>query len=218
MKELHDDIKLMGTFDEADGCMIDGINVFNYNWQNCYEKVFLRYKKLQIRNEDVFCISLLDKDVIFGAKKRGNSLYDIFSLSAECLIRVKEMQVAYRKSLCNDEKIIETYFAFLLNEYGFTYVKNDLGNAYDAEGRFFFYGPVYAHSLYNDKICFNILNLVQRQEYDLFVTNSYSTNQVRIRQGDHIDGWGQNLRMLASMVKQTLTENGTVLGYEINKK
>lgn len=81
-----------------------------------------------------------------------------------------------------------------------------------------FYGPVYNHCIYNDKICLNILNSVQRQEYSVFITETYSMNQARIRQGIRVaDDWGEDLRVLAVMVRRSQFENGTIFGYNINK-
>ncbi len=43
-------------------------------------------------------------------------------------------------------------------------------------------------------------------------------NQARIRQGIRVaDDWGEDLRVLAVMVRRSLFENGTIFGYNINK-
>ncbi len=207
---------LLGKFDGNDLCEIEGVNIFKYNWQPCLKKRFVGYGKIVTDGIQMYKIDLTEKQIYFGARKNKNS-YDVFSLSKEYLKEISILERMYINSLSDDEKIIKQAFAYLFNEYGFTYIKTNLGDAYDAEGRFFFYGPVYAHSIYNNDICINVLNLVQRQDYDLFITDKYLSNQVYIRQGKHIADWNMNLADLSDTIRQSLLKDGTIFCCKINK-
>lgn len=81
---------------------------------------------------------------------------------------------------------IKDIFSFLFNDYGFCFAKADLGDAVDKDGRFFFYGPLNAYFIYNQNVCINILYLVQRQDYEIFITDSHKKDQVYIRNGTKV--------------------------------
>lgn len=89
-----------------------------------------------------------------------------------------------------DENVprIREMFSFLIEDYGFSFATENLGNAVDADGKFFYYGPVNAYYLYRDDVCINILYLRQRDEYSIYITDSYQSDQVYIRNGTMIDG------------------------------
>ena len=71
------------------------------------------------------------------------------------------------------EEVVKELFRFLLDDYGFHFAKSSLGDAVDQNGEFFFYGPLDAYCIYNERICINVLYLVQRQEYDIYITDAY---------------------------------------------
>ncbi len=78
---------------------------------------------------------------------------------------------------------IRTQFDFLVRDYGFSFAKEDLGNMVGRDGKRIFYGPYYAYQFYRDGVCINILYLMQRQEYDVFLTAQKSKDQIYIRSG-----------------------------------
>lgn len=115
------------------------------------------------------------------------------------------------------EKLLER-FDFLFNEYGFKLEKIDLGNAIDENGKFFFYGPVYCYYIYNDDVCINILNLVQRQDYNIYITKYKSNDQTYIRKGISVEGeYAYNIGLFATYIKMNIESTGEVYGYKINK-
>ena len=66
---------------------------------------------------------------------------------------------------------IKELFQFLLDDYGLSYTKTDLGDLVDKNGKIIFYGPLNAYQIYNDNLCINIVNLVQRGDYDIYITD-----------------------------------------------
>lgn len=81
------------------------------------------------------------------------------------------------------EKHLLTIFDSLLNNYSFSYSKEELGNSVDKNGDFVFFGPLNAYQFYNQNICINILHLMQRDDYDVYITDKRSADQVYIRNG-----------------------------------
>ena len=84
------------------------------------------------------------------------------------------------------EERLLSLFVFLLNTYGFSYSKEELGNAVDKSGKFIFYGPLNAYQFYNEKMCINILHLVQRDDYNAYINDKKSADQVFIINGIEI--------------------------------
>lgn len=91
--------------------------------------------------------------------------------------------MVFRRAKETTEARIQRLFGFLLEEKGFRLAVNNLGDAVDAKGRFFFYGPVIAYCLYCDTVCINILHLVQRDDYSIYVTKAFQPDQIYMRNG-----------------------------------
>ena len=105
-------------------------------------------------------------------------------------------------------------FDFLLNTYGFSYSKEELGNAVDKSGNFLFYGPLNAYQFYNENVCINILHLVQRDDYNVYITNQKSVDQVLMRNGTEVPSeLAYNLPSLADEVKQAFLNRLKWHGY-----
>ena len=81
---------------------------------------------------------------------------------------------------------IKELFQFLFDDYGFSYAKTDLGKLVDKSGKIIFYGPLYAYQLYNENLCINIVKLVQRGDYDIYITEKASDDQHYIFDGIHL--------------------------------
>ena len=113
------------------------------------------------------------------------------------------------------EEQLLSYFDFLLNNYNFTYCKVKLGNAVDKNGKFFFYGPLNAYQFYNENVCINILHLVQRDDYNVYITDQKSVNQVYIRNGTEISSeLAYKFSLLAEEVKQAVLSRSEWNGYK----
>lgn len=122
------------------------------------------------------------------------------------------------KSICNnkDKAKIKEIFNFLLLDYGFEFHEANLGNAVDENGKFFFYGPVYCYSIYNDKVCINILELVQRHDYEIFITKGLTQDQPTIRRGTVVGAYYcYRWQEFANKIKQELEEKGTIYGIPV---
>ena len=112
------------------------------------------------------------------------------------------------------EERLLSLFDFLLNTYGFSYSKEELGNAVDKNGTFIFYGPLNAYQFYNENLCINILHLVQRDEYNVYITDKKSADQVFIKNGTEIPSeLAYNLPLLAVEVKQAVLNRLKWHGY-----
>ena len=118
---------------------------------------------------------------------------------------------------CDEEKNLMKYFAFLLTEYGFRFDKLELGDLVDENGKRWFYGPYNCYYFYNDKVCVNFMNLVQRQDWNVYVTDAVLSDQNLIKKGKEVPGeLCYNWSLLASTIKKELAESQTILGIKIN--
>ena len=114
------------------------------------------------------------------------------------------------------EERLLTVFDFLLRNYGFRYSKEELGNAVDKDGKLIFYGPFNAYQLYNDNICISILHLVQRDEYDVYVSNEKTADQVLIIKGTQLPSdLAYNFSLLAMEIKLAISNNREFYGYKL---
>ena len=117
---------------------------------------------------------------------------------------------------CDEEKELMKYFTFLLTEYGFRFDKLELGDLVDENGKRWFYGPYNCYYFYNDKVCVNFLHLVQRQDWDIYVTDAVLSDQNLIKKGKAVPGeLCYNWSLLASTIKKELVESQTILGIGI---
>lgn len=112
------------------------------------------------------------------------------------------------------EERLLSLFDFLLNTYGFSYSKEELGNAVDKSGKFIFYGPLNAYQFYNENFCINILHLVQRDDYNVYITDIKSADQVFIINGIEVSSeLAYNLPLFAEEVKKAVTNHSVLYGY-----
>ena len=118
---------------------------------------------------------------------------------------------------CDREKDLMKHFAFLLTEHNFKFDKLELGNRVDENGKLWFYGPYNCYYFYNDKVCVNFLNLVQRQDWNVYVTDEVLSDQNLIKKGKEVsEELCYNWSLLASTIRKELAESQTILGIKIN--
>lgn len=111
---------------------------------------------------------------------------------------------------------IKALFQFLMEDYGFAFVKTDLGNLVDKSGKLIFHGPLYAYQLYNDKLCINIVSLVQRGDYDIYITEKYSNDQHYIFDGLQLPSYLAYRRLeFANKIRSELLNTRTIFGKDI---
>lgn len=114
------------------------------------------------------------------------------------------------------EERLLALFDFLLINYSFSYSKEALGDAVDKEGNFIFYGPLNAYQFYNKNICISILHLVQRDDYNVYITEKKSDDQVYIINGVEVPSYlAYNLPLFAKEVKETLLNCRELYGHKI---
>ena len=118
---------------------------------------------------------------------------------------------------CDEEKRLMKYFSFLLTEYQFKFDKLELGDMVDENGKLWFYGPYNCYYFYNDKVCINFINLVQRQDWEVYITHEVLSDQNLIKKGKEVPGkLCYNWVLLASVIKEELANNNSILGIQLN--
>lgn len=103
------------------------------------------------------------------------------------------------------EERLLALFDFLLKEHNFVYSKEELGDAVDKTGKFSFCGPLNAYQFHNDNICISILHLVQRDDYNVYITDRQSSDQVYLLNGTEVPSrLAYDLPALAEEIKDAL--------------
>lgn len=116
----------------------------------------------------------------------------------------------------NTEERLLNLFDFMLRDFGFSYAREELGNALDKDGNFIFYGPLNAYQFYNEKLCISILHLVQRDDYNVFITDKKSDDQVYIINGVEVPSrLAYDLPLFANELKESFLNGGDLYGYRI---
>ena len=111
---------------------------------------------------------------------------------------------------------IKELFQFLFDDYGFSYVKTDLGNLVDKSGKIIFYGPLYAYQIFNNNLCINIVNLVQRGDYDIYITEKQTLDQHYIFDGLKLPSkLAYDLPLFSNQIKTELLSCKTIFGKDI---
>lgn len=121
-----------------------------------------------------------------------------------------------KSAVDKNEEMIKALFSFLLDDYGFHFARGDLGNAVDKNGNFIFYGPLEAYYVYNSNVCINILYLVQRQDYNIYITDAYKADQIYIINGVAVsDHLAYDLHSFSAEVKNSVLKHGEIYGRKI---
>ena len=129
---------------------------------------------------------------------------------------IKWMKKLFEPPVDKTELKIKEIFNFLFAEYDFSFAKINLGNLVDKEGNLIFYGPLYAYQIYNDNLCINIVNLVQRQDYDIYITKKPENDQHHIFKGFRLSSYlAYHLQEFAIEIKSELLNSGTICGKKI---
>ena len=117
---------------------------------------------------------------------------------------------------CDEERKIMKHFSFLLTECKFKIDKLELGDMVDENGKLWFYGPYNCYYLYNDKVCINFLNLVQRHDWSIYITKEILSDQNLIKKGVEVPGeLCYNWSKLALEIKKEITESNSIFGIQL---
>ena len=163
-------------------------------------KYIIRQRRISYRGSDISLKNARFYDII-NVQKGG---FDMFKWIANL----------FKPAPDKIEERLLSLFDFLLNTYAFSYSKEELGNAIDKSGKFVFYGPLNAYQFYNENLCINILHLVQRDDYSVYITNKKSADQLFIINGNEIPSdLAYNLPLLAEEFKKAVTNHNVLYGY-----
>ena len=117
---------------------------------------------------------------------------------------------------CDEETNLMMYFTFLLTDYKFKFDKLELGDMVDETGKRWFYGPYNCYYFYNDKVCINFVNLVQRQDWDVYITEEVLSDQNLIRKGKKVPTeLCYNWSLLASAIKDEAANSNSIFGINL---
>ena len=118
---------------------------------------------------------------------------------------------------CDKETNLMKHFTFLLTDYKFKFDKLELGDLVDETGKRWFYGPYNCYYFYNDKICINFTHLVQRQDWDVYITEKVFSDQNLIRKGKEVPTeLCYNWSLFASTIKDEATKSNSIFGIKLN--
>lgn len=121
-----------------------------------------------------------------------------------------------KKISCDNSLSLLNYFSFLVKEYNFKFDKVSLGDLKDETGKLWFYGPYNCYYFYNDVLCINFLNLVQRQDWWITITEKPSNCQKYIHDGKRIDKkYYYDWEFLASVMKTDIQSKKEIFGCSI---
>ena len=117
---------------------------------------------------------------------------------------------------CDKETNLMEHFTFLLTDYKFKFDKLELGDMVDETGKRWFYGPYNCYYFYNDKVCINFVNLVQRQDWDVYITEEVLSDQNLIRKGKKVPTeLCYNWSLLASAIKDEAANSNSIFGINL---
>ena len=117
---------------------------------------------------------------------------------------------------CDKETNLMMYFTFLLTDYKFKFDKLELGDMVDETGKRWFYGPYNCYYFYNDKVCINFVNLVQRQDWNVYITEEVLSDQNLIRKGKKVPTeLCYNWSLLASAIKDEAANSNSIFGINL---
>ena len=129
---------------------------------------------------------------------------------------IKWIKELFKPPVDRTETRIREQFQFLFDDYGFSFAKNDLGNLVDKNGKVIFYGPLIAYQIYNKNLCLNIVNLVQRGDFDIYITEKVSADQHYIFDGMMVpSNFAYDRTLFASQVKSELSRSKTIFGKNV---
>ena len=118
---------------------------------------------------------------------------------------------------CDKETNLMKHFTFLLTDYKFKFDKLELGDLVDETGKRWFYGPYNCYYFYNDKICINFTHLVQRQDWDIYITEKVLSDQNLIRKGKKVPTeFCYNWSLFASAIKDEVAKSNSIFGIRLN--
>lgn len=120
--------------------------------------------------------------------------------------------------LCCDEQVhLMKHLSFLLSEYNFKFDKYNLGDLVNENGKIWYYGPYNCYYFYNGNLCISILNLTQRQDWNIYINTEVLSDQNLIKKGKELPAeLCYNLPLLAKVIKEELAASRSIFGISID--
>ena len=129
---------------------------------------------------------------------------------------IKRIKKLFEAPVDETESKIKELFQFMFDNYGFSFDKVNLGNLVDKDGNLIFYGPLYAYQIFNNNLCINIVNLVQRGDYDIYITEKQTFDQHYIFDGLKLPSkLAYDLPLFSNQIKTELLSCKTIFGKDI---
>ena len=143
----------------------------------------------KIKGRTIYKVLHDNCEYVFASKyQKGTE--EVFILNNELKNKCVEKHRKYINWTGDYQSLFEESFRFLLIDYNFRFNYTEFKNAVDENNNFFYYGPVYCASFYNDTWCINFILLVQRGEWSVYITDKFTTIQSEIRAGRYLsDGF-----------------------------
>lgn len=183
-------LNYLGEFSHESDVEVDGVQIMSQIWIQLKFVKFLISGKQSIRGNFVYKVVSDDKVAVFAAKPSQNDIFRIYTLRESDRQLVLKKHDKYQDWGWDLVGLFQEHFSFLLLNYGFKFVYKEFGNAVDANGKFYFYGPMNAYSFYNENGCFTFFNLVQRKEWDAYKVDKYVDDQSELKKGVNLlDGF-----------------------------
>lgn len=177
---------------------------------------------LKQKIEGMTIYKVLHKNTVYVfATKYEKGTDEIFILNEVLKNKFIEKHRRYINWTGDYKSLFQEYFRFLLVDYDFSFSYTIFKDAVDKNNKFFYYGPVYCASFYNDTFCINFILLVQRGEWDVYITDKFTTNQSKIRGGRYLSDGFLALKSFSKHDIKGISSNGnyiSLIGQSIYKE
>jgi len=160
----------------------------------------------KVKGMTIYKISCEKNEYVFATSKQKGT-QNIYILDDQLKKKALDDHIKYIRWTGDYESLFLESFRYLLIDYGFSFSYLEFKNAVDENNKFFYYGPVYCGSLYNDDSCINFILLVQRGEWDVYLTEKFTKKQSEIRNGKYLSDGFKALKTFYSLEKKTISNS-----------
>ncbi len=189
-------------------------------WIELKKHIWMFNFKQKIERKTIYKIIHEKNEIVFAAKhEKGTD--EIFILNDKFKTKCIEKHRKYINWTGDYKTLFQEHFRFLLMNYNFKFKYTEFKNAVDKNDKFFYYGPVYCMSFNNDYGCINFILLVQRGEWDVYITDKETSKQSEIRKGRHLSDGFKNLKSFSENDKNSIKSNRdyiSIMGQYIYKE
>lgn len=198
--------------------IIEGIDIKEYQAKYCCRQRLFCKKKIKFGPYRFQYIRLNGgNNVLLFAEKVRGARQDFYEINAELKEFVNKIWKPDFSLNWEVEKSLKEKLGFLCTDYNFNFTSFEFEKLLDENGRFWFYGPVYVYCFYRDNICINIVELVQRQDLWIKITDE-CRKDIRYIEGGLADKKNNiyNLEQYAAALRSEASTKRTIYGIKIN--